>query len=218
MRTLTYYVATTLDGYIAGPDGGDPSGSLFTIGQDYLDHIIAHYPETLPVNARQALGVTDLGTRFDTVLEGRRSYQIGLDMGVANAYPHLRHLVFSRTLDSSPDPAVEVVASDPVTEVKRLKAEPGGGLWLVGGAGLAGALYDEIDELVVKVNPVTAGTGIPLFTGRTDASPRRFALTDHVILDSGVAVLTYANRLVTETSPTTGSRADAAESCERSGR
>jgi hypothetical protein len=32
--------------------------------------------------------------------------------------------------------------------------------------------------------------GIPLFAGKV-TSQRRFTLTDHVILDSGVAVLTY---------------------------
>lgn len=191
MRTLTYLVATTLDGYIAEPDGRDPTGSLFTPGQDYLEHLITHYPETLPAGARQAFGVTAPGTRFDTVLEGRRSYQLGLDIGVTNAYPHLRHLVFSRTLDRSPDPGVEVVDSDPARTVRQLKAETGRGIWLVGGAELAGALYHEIDEIVLKVNPVTAAAGIPLFARRTDASMRGFALTDHVVLDSGVAFLTY---------------------------
>jgi dihydrofolate reductase len=191
VRTLTYYIATTLDGYIAEPDRADPTGSLFTVGEDYLAHIVEYYPETLPAGAREALGVTDPGTRFDTVLEGRRSYQVGLDAAVTNAYPHLRHLVFSRTLDSSPDPSVEVVATDPVATVRQLKAETGRGIWLVGGAELAGALYHEIDELIFKVNPVTALAGIPLFTGKPDASPRRFALSDNVVLDSGVAVLTY---------------------------
>jgi dihydrofolate reductase len=191
MRTLTYYVATSLDGYIAEPDGADPSNSLFRIEQDYLEHVIAHYPETLPTPARAALGVTDPGTRFDTVVEGRRSYQVGLDAGVTNAYAHLRHLVFSRTLGHSPDPGVEVVATDPVQTVRQLKAEPGRGIWLVGGADLAGALYQEIDELVLKVSPVTAGAGIPLFAGKNDPSPRRFTLSDHVTIGSGVAFLTY---------------------------
>ncbi|KJY27993.1 deaminase/reductase, partial [Streptomyces sp. NRRL S-495] len=100
MRKLTYFVATTLDGFIAGPDGGDPTGpdGFFTVTPDYLEHLVTHYPETLPGPARDALGITATGTRFDTVLEGRRSYQVGLDAGFADAYPHLRHLVFSRTL------------------------------------------------------------------------------------------------------------------------
>jgi dihydrofolate reductase len=190
MRTLTYNIATSLDGYIAEPDGGDPSTSLFTVGEDYLAHVIAHYPETLPTPARQALGITDPGTRFDTVLEGRRSYRVGLDAGVTNAYAHLRHLVFSRTLGQSPDPGVELVAADPVETVRRLKSEPGRGIWLVGGAELAGALYHEIDELILKINPVTAGAGIPLFTGKSEPSRRRFTRSGHVTLDSGVTFLT----------------------------
>ncbi|GAB1510966.1 dihydrofolate reductase family protein [Actinophytocola sp. KF-1] len=191
MRTLTYYIATSIDGYIAEPDGADPSASLFTVGEDYLAHVVAHYPETLPTPARHALGVTDPGTRFDTVLEGRRSYQVGLAAGVTNAYAHLRHLVFSRTLGKSPDPGVDVVAADPVDTVRRLKNEDGRGIWLVGGAELAGALYHEIDELVLKVNPVTAGTGIPLFAGKNEPGRRRFTRSDHVTLDSGVTFLTY---------------------------
>jgi len=191
MRTLTYYVATTIDGFIAEPDGADPTGSLFHVDPEALQHIIEHYPETLPTPAREALGVTDPGARFDTVLEGRRSYQVGLDAGMTNAYAHLRHLVFSRTLQHSPDPGVELVATDPAATVEQLKAETGGGIWLVGGAELAAALYEEIDELVLKVNPVTAGAGIPLFAGRAGSSRRRFALTDHTTLPSGVTVLTY---------------------------
>lgn len=195
MRTLTYLVASSLDGYIAELDGADPTGSLFTVGQDYLSHVVAHYPETLPTPAREATGVTDPGTRFDTVLEGRRSYEVGLDAGVTNAYAHLRHLVFSTTLAQSPDPGVELVATDPVETVRQLKAEPSAsdrGIWLVGGATLAAALYDEIDEIVLKLNPVTAGTGIPLFAGRSGSRTRSFGLTDHTILESGVAVLTYS--------------------------
>lgn len=195
MRKLTYFVATSLDGHIAQSDGSDPTGSLFTVGQDYLEHIAAHYPETLPTPARRALGVTDPGTRFDTVLEGRRSYQVGLDAGITNAYEHLRHIVFSRTLDRSPDPGVELVASDPVQKVRELKAEPSDtsrGIWLVGGAALAGALYHEIDELVLKLNPVTTGAGIPLFAGIDGPQARRFGLRDQTVLASGVAVMTYA--------------------------
>lgn len=191
MRTLTYLVATSLDGFIAAADGGDPTGGVFPVGPDYLDHLVTHYPETLPDKARQALGVTGPGTRFDTVLSGRRTYQVGLDAGVTNAYPHLRQIVFSRTLDRSPDPTVEVTADDPVARVRELKAAAGGGIWLVGGGGLAGALHDEIDELVLKINPVTLGTGVGLFGGPDGGSLHRFQLTGSQVLPSGVVVLTY---------------------------
>ncbi|MCF6524813.1 dihydrofolate reductase family protein [Streptomyces sp. JJ36] len=193
MRKLVYYIATTLDGFLAGPDGGDPSGpdGFWPVPEDYLRHIVAEYPETLPAPAREALSVTAGGTRFDTVLEGRRTYEIGLRAGLTDAYPHLRHLVFSRTLTESPDPAVELVADDPVETVRKLKQEDGRDLWLIGGGELAGALLPEIDRLVLKVGPLTLGTGIPLFGGGAAFEPRRWELTEHLVLRSGAAFLTY---------------------------
>ncbi|MFF6874321.1 dihydrofolate reductase family protein [Streptomyces sp. NPDC012474] len=194
MRKLVYYIAATLDGFIAGPDGADPTGpdGFWPIPGDYVQYLAAEYPETLPDPARKALSVTAEGTHFDTVLEGRKTYEIGLEAGFTDAYPHLRHLVFSTTLTESPDPAVELVTSDPVAKVRELKQEDGKDLWLIGGGELAGALYTEIDRLIVKLGPLTIGTGIPLF-GRTAAfEPRTWNLTDHVVLESGAAFLTYS--------------------------
>ena len=194
MRKLVYYIATTLDGFIAGPDGADPTGpdGFWPIPEDYIRHLVTEYPETLPVQARAALSVTAPGTHFDTVLEGRRSYEIGLRAGITDAYPHLRHLVFSRTLIESPDPAVELVAGDPVDTVRQLKREDGKDIWLIGGAELAGALYGEIDRLVLKMAPLTIGAGIPLFSDKAMFDPRGWQLTGHTVLDSGAAFMTFA--------------------------
>ncbi|WP_371632688.1 dihydrofolate reductase family protein [Streptomyces sp. NBC_01259] len=193
MRKLVYYIAATLDGFIAGPDGADPTGpdGFWPIPEDYIGHMIAEYPETLPGPARTALSISAPGTHFDTVLEGRRSYRIGLKAGVTDAYPHLRHIVFSRTLGESPDPAVEVVADDPVARVRELKRAEGKDIWLVGGGELAGALYSEIDTLIVKLSPMTIGAGIPLFSDKATFSPNAWTLTDHLVLDSGAMFLTY---------------------------
>ncbi|KZM73347.1 dihydrofolate reductase family protein [Nocardia terpenica] len=193
MRKLVYFIASTLDGFIAGPDGSDPSGpgGFWTPSEDYLQHLIRQYPETLPCPARAALGVTADGDHFDTVVEGRKSYEVGLAAGVTDAYPHLRHLVFSRTLTESPDPAVELVTGDPVATVRELKREGGKDIWLVGGGDLAGALYDEIDRVIVKLSPLTIGTGIPLFGQTATFTPNAWTLADHTVLDSGAAFLAY---------------------------
>ncbi|MFL4492603.1 dihydrofolate reductase family protein [Streptomyces sp. VTCC 41912] len=193
MRRLVYYIATTLDGFIAGPDGADPTGpdGFWPIAEDYVQHLVAEYPETLPVQARQGLSVTADGVHFDTVLEGRRSYEIGVAAGINDAYPHLRHLVFSRTLTEIPDPAVELVADDPVATVRGLKQQEGKDIWLLGGAELAGSLYAEIDTLILKVGALTLGEGIPLFSRKATFDPRTWTLVDHTALRSGAVFLTY---------------------------
>lgn len=189
MRRLVYYVATTLDGYIAGPDGGDPSGAeYFPLTPDVIQFIVEQYPETLPGPARAAMNIEGPGKVFDTVLEGRTSYEIGLTAGLTDAYPHLRHLVFSTTLESQ-NPAVEIVRSNVLDRVRALKSEEGKDLWLVGGGTLAHSLLPEIDRLIIKQNRSVIGSGIPIFNGPFQS--HMFQPVDETLLDSGMRVLTY---------------------------
>jgi dihydrofolate reductase len=194
MRELTYFIASTLDGYIADPSGGDPTdvspGGFFLSQGDHSEPLFTAYPETLPGAVREMLGLDAPNKVFDTVLMGRKSWELGKVLGNTNSYPRLSNYVFSRTLTESPDPTVEFVATDPVTKVRELKQEDGLGIWLCGGGGLAESLWPEIDRLVVKVNPVVIGAGIKLFDG-ADFAVRRLELTDHQVYKSGVAVLTY---------------------------
>jgi len=190
VRKLVYFVATTLDGFIAGPDGGDPSGEPFLpVTEDLVAFLVEHYPETLPGPARAAMGLDGPGRAFDTVVEGRRSYEVGLAAGVTDAYPHLRHLVLSTTLTSVPGDQVELVRDAALDRVHRLKAEDGLDVWLVGGGTLAHSLLPEIDRLVLKVNPSIIGSGIPLFAG--PFAPYTFHPVAEVPLAGGVRVVTY---------------------------
>jgi dihydrofolate reductase len=190
MRKLTYFIGTTIDGFIAAPDG-DFTFFFPHVTEDYLPHLATEYPETLPTPARAGLGIAAASNaRFDTVLMGRSTYDQGLPEGLTSPYAHLRQIVLSRSLGASPDPAVEVTAEDPVALVRRLKREEGLGIWLCGGADLAGQLLPEIDELIVKQYPVVAGSGIPLF--RADFSPRSFTLTGSRVFERGNVVLTYS--------------------------
>jgi dihydrofolate reductase len=190
LRKLVYYVAVTLDGFIAGPDGGDPSGAgFFPPHQDLIEFIVAEFPETLPGAAREAMGIEGPGKHFDTVLEGRGSYEVGLAAGVTNAYPHLRHLVFSTTMEAGGDPTVELVAADPAETARGLKAEEGMDIWVVGGAKLAHALLPEIDRLILKQHSSVIGSGIPLFQGPFETHAFRPAGLQE--LESGVRILSF---------------------------
>ncbi|MCI2418991.1 dihydrofolate reductase family protein [Saccharopolyspora sp. K220] len=194
MRKLTYCVAATIDGYIAAPDGSDPTSSgLMVPDADYLPSLLAEFPEIIPTHVHEALGIADAEHKhFDTVVEGRNSYELGLRAGISNAYAHLRHYVFSRTLKESPDPGVRLVATDPIEKIRELKAEAGKKIWLVGGAKLAAALRPEIDELIIKRYPVVAGAGIPLFDG--EFAPQQYNLTNTQVFTSGIMHLTYTKR------------------------
>ncbi|MFO7193744.1 MULTISPECIES: dihydrofolate reductase family protein [Thermocrispum] len=189
MRTLTYLVASSIDGYITGPDGGDPTGSIFAVDGDHMQPLLEAFPEVVPTHVREQLNFHPENKNFDTVLEGRNSYQIGLDFGVTNAYRHLEHYVFSTTMTEAPDPDVHLVRTDPVATVRELKQRDGMGIWLCGGGKLAYTLRHEIDELVIKLNPVALGSGIPLFDGPFDKLG--FTLAGTRSFGSGLVLLTY---------------------------
>ena len=183
MRKLTYYVGSSVDGFIAGPGG---SVDFFPVADDVISFIVAEFPETLPTHIRTSLGVERENRRFDTVIMGRATYDPALAEGITSPYSHLKQYVATRTLTSSPDPDVSTT-SDPITTVHELKQTQGAGIWLAGGAKLAGTLLSEIDELIVKIYPVAVGSGIPLFDA--DFTPTRLELSASTLLDSGTAIM-----------------------------
>ncbi|WP_433686874.1 dihydrofolate reductase family protein [Micromonospora carbonacea] len=187
LRKLVYYVASTLDGFIAAPDG---SYDFLPLEPDVAAHLTAGWPQTFPTFSHPQLGIDRPTGRFDTVLMGRATYDPALRAGITSPYDHLRQYVFSRSLPPSAGTGPEVVAGDPVAFVRELKGRPGGDIWLCGGGQLAGQLLPEVDELVVKLHPVVAGSGIPL--AARGFAAHRFALTGTRAFDSGLVLLHYA--------------------------
>lgn len=186
MRKLTYLIASTVDGFIAREDG---SFDFFPMTGEHIPYIVAEYPETIPGHLRDQLGVRAVGKHFDTVLMGRKTYEAGTAIGVTSPYAHLQQYVVSRTMTASPSPDVQFISSDPMDLVRDLKRKDGLGIWLCGGARLAGALYEAIDELIIKINPVVLGAGIGLFEGVK--IPKRLELVDHRTFAGGVSIHRY---------------------------
>jgi dihydrofolate reductase len=164
LRKLTYFIACSIDGFIGDPSG-DAQMFLPFVDEEFLAFLKAEYPETVATHGRRALGIDDLGNkRFDTVVQGRASYDVALEEGITSPYAHLREYVASRTLGESPDPNVEIVSTDLLGRIRELKEEDGEfGIYLCGGSKLAGELADEIDELVIKTYPIVLGSGMPMF-------------------------------------------------------
>lgn len=141
MREVLYRVAASLDGYIAGPRGE-------------VDWII-HDP---------AVDFATVYESVDTVLLGRRTYELTRQPG-APAWPRDWHIyVFSRTLPPEPSPGVTVVRDEAGSRVAALRAAPGRQIWLFGGAGLFRSLLEarQVDVIEVLVVPVLLGGGLPL--------------------------------------------------------
>ncbi|EFQ83550.1 hypothetical protein HMPREF0063_11213 [Aeromicrobium marinum DSM 15272] len=187
MRELTYLVAVSLDGLIAAPDG---SYDAFSTEGDHMDVLFDEYADTIPTHVQDAVGITSDQSRFDTVVMGWDTYLPALSVGIDNPYRHLRQVVASRR--SRTVPAGITVTADPLETVRALKADTHGtGVYLAGGGQLAATVIDEIDHLVLKINPLLLGDGIRLF-GKTTHMPRGFALTSTRACDSGVVIAEYS--------------------------
>jgi dihydrofolate reductase len=89
----------------------------------------------------------------------------------------------------SPDPAVHLHRGAALELVRQLKTEAGKDIWLCGGGRLAAAVFTEIDELILKINPVLIGTGIPLFHGA--AGTRATLLTENKAYPNGFVLAHY---------------------------
>ena len=160
MRSVTYSMAVSLDGYIAGPDGqfdwGIPDEELVRFA-------------------------TDETRRIGVMLLGRKLYETMLYWETADDDPSLDDsdrewiaiwnplpkVVFSTTL-----PAVQgnarLASGGVAEEIERLRAGPAEGNIAIGGAALAAevAALGLIDEYRARVYPVLVGGGIPFFPQR----------------------------------------------------
>lgn len=177
MRKLIYHVATTLDNFIAHPDGTTdgflPTGTFI---QDFLDSI----------------------KTYGAILMGRKTYEYGFQFGLqkgqpayAEINPALTNYVFSNTMEFEQTDQVQLVRDDEAAFVRQLKAQDGETIWLCGGGELAGKLLDAqlIDELIIKLNPILFGEGIRLF-GASKANIK-LNLTDCKPYENGLVRLSY---------------------------
>jgi len=167
-RRLRYRVAVSLDGFIAGPNG------------EY-DWIVAD----------PSIDFAALYKEFDTVVMGRRTYEVVTAQGGNGAMPGLDVVVFSRTLPAASYPGVRIVNDDPAKIVAALKAKGSRDIWLFGGGELFRTLLDAglVDTVELGVMPVLLGSGIPLLP---PGSTTKLVLSDTKRLpESGIVALAY---------------------------
>jgi dihydrofolate reductase len=168
-RSVRYGVAMSLDGYIAGPNGE-------------ADWIV-NDPD---------VDFTEMFSRFDTLLIGRKTFEAMLKMGGGEgSWPGVKSFVISRTLKQADHPDITIV-QDPARLVTELKAQAGKDIWLFGGGELFRSLLDAglVDGVDVGLIPVLLGGGIPLLP--CPAARARLRLTKQRVYEkSGIVGLEY---------------------------
>ncbi len=176
MAKTSYYVAVSLDGFIAREDEV----------MDWLSNYTA--PLETPYDYEPFYKTVS------AVVMGRKTYDKVLSFG-KYAYPEKPGLVLSRNADFEvKEPGVESVSSNWKEKLEAIKVSSEGRVWLVGGGEVANLFIKEnlLDEIILTIIPETIGTGIhwlgsvPLSSG--------WILSEHYISKNNVVQLVYAKR------------------------
>jgi dihydrofolate reductase len=173
MPNIIYYVATSLDGFIAGDED---DVSRFAQSGNGVDKYLKDLQD------------------FNTVIMGRRTYEFGYQFGLQPgqpAYPHMEHYIFSDSMQlENCAENVHVVARD-LDKVREIREQPPTDVYLCGGGVFAGWLLDHglVDQLKLKVNPITLGGGIRLFGESTTQT--NWELVQAERFEQGLQILTY---------------------------
>ncbi len=145
MRKVIYGGAVSLDLRLAGPGEA----------MDWL----RWSDDAAAISAESFKGV-------DAMLLGRKTFEFAQRMGGGPVPAGVASYVFSRTLESLPAGAkAELVREDAADFVRRLKAQAGGTIMVMGGGELGSALIEAglVDEIGLSLHPLLLGGGTPVF-------------------------------------------------------
>lgn len=176
MRTLSLYIATSLDGYIAKPN--DDLSFLKLVEKEGEDYGYAEFTSTI-----------------DTIILGRKTYDWVLKEIGASHYDNGERDVYVITRTERPDVGKTKFYTGDLTElVRRLKSENGKNIYCDGGAEIVNELLknDLIDEFIISVVPVLLGNGIRLFKdGRPE---QQLELVNTKTFETGLTQLHYRRK------------------------
>ena len=157
MRSVTYSMSVSLDGYIVGPDGAfdwtAPDPEVFALATDEVRRAGVHLLGRRLYEAMLYWETADQDPSLDDAM-----------LEFAAIWKALPKVVFSTTLTAVQGNA-RLASAGLAEEIERLRAAPGEGDIAIGGATLAAAAAasDLLDEYRARVYPVLVGGGSPYF-------------------------------------------------------
>ncbi|MGB9927242.1 MAG: dihydrofolate reductase family protein [Methanosarcina sp.] len=187
MRKIIVLSFITLDGIMQAPGGPEEDTSG---GFKYGGWTVPYFDEfSGKVMAEQ------MSKPFDLLL-GRKTYEIFAsywpyhkdeDLGINQA---TKYVVSHGSMQFTWEKSV-LLQGDIVEAIKKLKAQDGPELQVHGSGNLIQTLlkHDLVDELWLKIFPLTLGSGKRLFAEGT--IPAAFKLTDGKVLPNGVIIANY---------------------------
>jgi len=187
-RALISAMQITLDGYVLGPEGDVDSFGSWADGLELLPPVDAFVlgGGMFPGYEQFWGAVLDDPSAAADML-GRDPYP--REIAYARVAADTPHLVLSTTLTDATWPTARIVRD--IEDIRALRQQPGGAVYVVGGPGLVTSLIDAglLDELRLIVHPVAAGGGQPLFGGIAKRQPLELVSAEP--MGSGRVNLTY---------------------------
>lgn len=176
MRQVVLFIAMSLDGYIASPDGG-----IDWLGGERAQENVAGSYE------RFIAGVSDIVMGYNTYR------QLTTEL-LPGAWPYDEKTTYVLTHRKVEQAAGVVATQEPLSAlIARLKRQPGGEIWICGGASVANQCMREglIDRYHINVMPTLRGAGIRLFDGLEEPIALRLISTESY---NGIVDLVYGVR------------------------
>jgi dihydrofolate reductase len=175
------YIATSLDGFIARPDGS-------------LDWLNA-----LPNPDQTDHGYHAFLAGVDTIVMGRSTYEEILGFGVE--WPYDEQETFVVTTDKTFSPATPHTGVIHTINRETIESLPSAGdkkIWVVGGGKVITAFlnHELIDEVILSMIPIVLGDGIRLFPDQPKET--WFELKSTERFSTGVVNLTYTRNTLDE--------------------
>ena len=172
MRKVILSIATSLDGFIAKPNGS------------------VNWLKNIPNPNKIDYGIGEFIKSIDTTMMGNNTYKEILGYNIPFPFPDKKNFVFSKTSQTNTE-YVSFISENIPQFVKEIKKQEGSDIWLIGGGEINTFFLNNglIDKLLIRIVPIVIGEGLPLFPNKPKEAIFKLLKTD--TFSTGTIQMTY---------------------------